>query len=581
MVFSNFEKLKQKSTSKNILKDSKDNIIGIIDENNNLLMINPNYKLQVSKTIQSNDNELIIVNKHNYGIKISDSIKFITPDGEKNISENHVHDYKTLNNIPNIVDYTDEKSRNACHNKIDSINSQKLNGYVVDNDKMIWDGKLIKSELNKKSNLNHVHDIKEIKNLPVSITQEKVNILISNLQKELKNYVYSYFKENIKEKLKQYSLNDHTHKEFNIDIFTKDEILELLNQFSKSDHTHSFPVYTDKDTIKVIKGQRLINTDQLNIKLKNYSNIIHKHSENEIQDLDKYSKNEIKDLLSDYSKLNHKHDKYATKNELYTDKDVKNVIDTYKDFFIHKLNLDEILKNYSKTDHIHEQNIDHIFDHLKTKIKTYLDGNINSINSQKLQGKDSSEFADVKHSHNFTDLNNRNHVHTEKEIRDLDKYKKSEVDKLLSNKANDKHKHHISDIVKFPKLYSDSDTNSYIQNNIIDDTKTSNNKVFSSEKVEVLLNNRARVEHSHKLQDVQEIKGYIERTVDMAVRVHVKNHKHSMFDITDKPTFYSDSQAKKAIGGQVNDNGYTTHDLWTADKIQKELAYLKKLIDSK
>src|SRR6056297_1232989 len=165
MVFSNFEKLKQKSTSKNILKDSKDNIIGIIDENNNLLMINPNYKLQVSKTIQSNNNELIIVNKNNYGIKISDSIKFITPDGEKPFSGDHVHDYNTLNNLPNITNYTDEKSRKACHNKIDSVNSQKLNGYTVNNDDMLWDSRLIMSELNKKSNSNHVHDVNEIKNL--------------------------------------------------------------------------------------------------------------------------------------------------------------------------------------------------------------------------------------------------------------------------------------------------------------------------------------------------------------------------------------------------------------------------------
>lgn len=584
--FSDFQRLSKTNNKKQVLKDSRDNTIGVIDENNNLLILNPNYKLQVSETIQSNSKNLIIKNSQNYGIKLDSTLKIISPDGEeKSLSEIHNHDYNNLRNLPVIPTYSEKQFRDACNGQIDALDSKTVNGFYVDNDKLLWDGKKIYNELKIKSNENHTHDVSQIKNLPLSLTEERVKNLIDyNSTKKIQNLT-DYFIDQIDQRLEFKSNIEHTH---DIDCYTQDEVTEFLSTKSDKDHTHDFPKYTNKDVINVVDnliGKKLVHKDSVKKELNTKSNIEHKHSEKEITDLDKYPKKQVDKLLKSKSDIDHKHslNEIAKKDELYSNKDAQKVVQKFikDEVLLTKNDIYDLVESKSDENHEHSIDIDLIIDEVKDKVKEFLENNINALNSQKLQNHSAQDFAAVNHTHNFQNLKNTKHKHSESDIDNLDKFSREEVNGFLANKANTSHSHTVSDIKNFPKLYRDKDTNYYIQNNLIDDSAPAPNKLYSSERIEALANNRARISHDHKLSDVKEVRGYIERTVEIAVKNNIKNHKHSMFDITDKPTFYNDSQARTAIGGQVNDSGESNTDIWSAKKIKNELEYLKKLIDSK
>ena len=574
MSFSDFQKLQKTTKEKHKLKDSENNIVGVIDEDNNLVIINPNYKLLVSNTIQSNTNELNLLNKSNTGIKIGNTIKIITPEGEKSINETHTHEYNDLNNLPNITHYSDDQARKACNNQIDAKDAKTLQGYTItDIDKKL------KDQIDSKPDKNHTHDATQIKNLPIPIEKDEIQFLIKTEQNRFSIKLQEHYNTYLEEVLNEKAEIDHTHSELqNIDKYSRHEIDKKLEQKSDVTHTHNFPKYSDNDVIKVINNKKLINSDYVKQQLKNYSLIDHTHSE--LQNIDKYSRHEIDKKLEQKSDVTHTHN-YLTKNDKYTDLDTKKVIDNYikNDVLISSSKLSSIVSGLAPINHEHEYDSQKIFNEIKEKVKNYLENNINSTNSYKLNNLTSDNFSKTDHTHDFKELKDIKHEHSEHEILDLDKYSKDEIDDKLDRKANVKHKHYINDIINFPKQYRDEDTNRFIQNNIIDDTNSAINKVFSSEKVEALLNNRSRLDHRHSINEINEIKGYIERTVEIAVKNSIKNHKHSMFDITDKPTFYNDSQARNAIGGQVNDRGDTNTDIWSAKKIQSELEYLKNLVD--
>ena len=573
MAFSDFQKIKKTTKEKYKLKDSNDNIIGVIDEHNNLIIINPNYKLQVSNTVQSNTNELNLLNKNQTGIKIGSNIKIITSEGEKSIGETHTHDYNELNNLPNIQNYSDEHARKACEDQINAKDAKTLNGFTVTDI-----GKNLNEKLDAKSDINHTHSASQIKNLPVSIKRDEVIKLINDSQNRY-SIIMEYYNAYLEDAFKEKSDINHTHPELkNLDKYSRSEIDKKLEKKSNINHTHNFPKYSDTDVLKVITDKKLINKDYLKQQLENYSPVDHTHPE--LKNLDKYSRSEIDKKLEKYSLVNHTHN-YLTKNDKYTDFDAKRVVDNYikSEIVLSKNSVLKILQDYSPVDHEHSYDSQKIFKEIKQNVKSYLNNNVTASNSYKLNGLSFDEFARNNHTHNFKELKNIKHDHNENDIKNLDKYTKIEIDEKLEKKADKKHKHHVNDIMNFPKQYRDADTNKFIQENIIDDTTSATNKVFSSEKTEALLNNRARLEHKHSINDINEIKGYIERTVEIAVKNSVKNHKHSMFDITDKPTFYNDGQARSAIGGKVNDEGTTDTDIWSANKVQNELSYLKSLID--
>jgi len=605
--FANLQSTNQfqkKHKDKQLIKESTSNqVIGAIDEKKNLFILNPSYTLSIGYALKNNYDTLSITNRRNVGIKISkNDVKITNSNSEEqsllDIIQNTVDEQlesidQTLNQPKN--EYTDSKAFKACNDK---VNAKTINNCKVDNEKStnknLWTGRKITKELSTKSNQDHEHLVEDIKNLPLSniVFKDDLNVQVNEINNELNIHINQLHQE-VENKLNQghvhsisslggYDNFNHEITKLKDSIKNKSDSIhthkDLLSQISNkvdSQDLEEFQKYTENN---FVSNQLLIS------KLREKANSSHQHTEKSIQDLDKYSKLQVDRLLEKRAKTNHSHssNQISDPEEIYSDQDttkvVNNLID--REILITKKDVLNRLTNKAPLDHSHniDHNLDIIFDKLKIKLRDYLKENLTAKNATHLENQPARNFAVVNHSHTFHQLKDTKHTHSELEIKNLDKYTKKEVNTLLDRKSNKKHKHNISEITNLPKQYSDRDVRQLITNEFINDDTLSPGRLFSSSKIDSLVNSKAPSIHNHKISEIKDIKGYIERTVEIAVKQNINNHTHSYFNIQDKPKKYLDGNARTAVGGQVNDHGTSQEDIWSANKIKNELEYLHSLI---
>ena len=603
--FSNIKSInnfKTQHKDKQLIKESNDNIIGAIDEKNNLFILNPNYILTIGYELKNNYDSLKITNRHNTGIKISnDDIKILKSNSEekslseiiKSIVDDKINSIDLQKNEKN--KYSDFKAINACDGKINSksVNNCKVDDNKITNKNLLTANK-ISNELSNKSDKNHTHSLEDINNLPLSNlisktelttlineTNNNINLQINQLHNELSNksniehdhkiYLTSYKSllkeiERIKYELESKSELNHEHSDLAFNISNK-------------------PTFQDLNEFFDYCKQNFIDIDEFSKKILKKSEINHNHTENSITNLDKYSKSQVDNLLNKKSKLNHSHkaEQILNPEDIYSDKNVINVINNFidREILITKKNIQNQLDNKSDLNHSHniDNSIDEIFNKLKAKLRDYLKENFTAKNSNLLDNQPAQNFAVVNHTHNFQNLSNKSHTHKESDISNLNKYTKKEIDNLIDNKSPKKHKHHISDITNLPKNYTNSDVRNLINKEYLIDTTISPETIYSSSKIDTLINSKAPAKHEHTLDQIKNIKGYIERTVDITVENN--KHSHSFLDLQDKPKVYNDRRIKEIVTAQIDDSNISNDSLWSSSKIRHEFEVLHSIIKDK
>ena len=606
--FSNVQSINQfkdKHKDKQLLKESSsDQVIGAIDEKKNLFILNPNYTLSIGYALTNNYDTLSITNRKNVGIKISkDDVKIVKSKEEEqsllDIIQTTIDEQ--LKSIKDKSDqpkdqYTDDKAFKACNNKINanSINTCKVDDKQTTN-KNLWTANKITKQLSNKSDTNHQHNLEDIKNLPMSkiVFKDDLTIQVNEINNELNIHLNQ-----IRQEIENKSNNNHIHNITNLDgydnfnheitelkesiknksdfIHTHEDLLLLLSDKADSQDLHDLQQYTENNFI----------TDQiLSSKLRAKANSNHQHSEKSIQDLDKYSKAEIDKFLNKRAKTNHSHtsNQISDPEEIYSDKDaikvINNLID--RELLITKKDIETKLANKSSLDHSHnvDDDLDYIFNNLKVKLRDYLKENLTVKNATHLNNQPAQNFAVVDHSHKFQELKDNQHTHKEEELTNLDKYTKKEVNELIDNKSHKKHKHHISDITNIPKQYTNRDVRQLITNEFIDDDTLSPGRLFSSSKIDSLVNSKAPANHTHNLDQVKDIRGYIERTVETSVKNN--KHSHSFLDLQDKPKVYNDKRIKDIASSLIDDKQISNETIWSSSKIRHEFEVLHDIIKSK
>jgi len=605
--FSNIQSLNQfKDTHKDkqLLKESSSNqVIGAIDEKNNLFILNPDYTLSIGYSLKNNYDSLSITNRHDVGIKFSKDdikIKMNSDSDEKSLLDiikssidQHSNSLTFSSSIESKEEYSDKKAFKACNNK---LNAKTINNCNVDDNKLsnktIWSAQKTNQELLNKPDKNHTHNLEDIKNLPVSkiIFQEELTTQIN----ELNNTNNIHFNQ-INQEIKNKSNKNHNHnlKDINgIETVNNEinEIRELIKNKAHFTHTHqdlSKQINNKLDLKEFSKFKTEIKQTQeykskIIDSIQNKASLFHTHSEDSIQNLDKYSKAEIDKFLSKKAKTNHSHSAAQITNpeDIYSDKDSINVIHNLidRELLITKKDVLDKISKKSDLNHTHDINnqMDTIFNSLKVKLRDYLKYNLTAKNSNLLENQPARNFAGVNHNHNFQDLKNNHHTHKETEILNLDKYTKKETDNLINTRSFKKHKHNVSEIINLPKPYTDRNVKILINNEFINDDLISSETLFSSSKIDSLINSKAPAVHTHNLEQIKNIKGYIERTVETSVKNN--KHIHSFLDLQDKPKVYNDKRIKDIALSQIKDDQISNTTLWSSSKIRHEFEVLHDII---
>ena len=570
-----------KLNKKQILKDQKDNIVGAIDEKHNLIILNDQYTLFTGGVIKSNSESIEILNKNNFGIKINNSnIEIINSNKTFTLSTDSIQ-HSQLDNVKSNDHhsrYSDQEAFNACNNNINSktINNCKISDSI--NSNTIWTSQTTFEHLSHKSHVDHTHDFSQIKNPPVPITKKdipSINHLISINQ--------------VNSKLLNKSNINHTHN-----TFTKEEINSLIRSNIKNIYNaNSDSELIEKlslNELKFKKDLKELKTSidqttyfqnqlldkkfkQFNVQISNSkAQLDHKHSEfNSI-----FTKPQIIDLLKSKASFNHTHPPISIP-PAYSDQETNLVIDKLIDNgkLILSDQVHSLLKTKSSIDHNHsltEPVINQIFSKLKTQIRDYLKDNFIAKNSIQLNGFSDQDFAAVNHTH---PIEKHKHSDLEIKIQNIDKYTKKEIDIKFNTKSNNNHRHSVTEIINLPKQYTDRDTNIFMQSMIKDIENPSTYSLYSSQKINQLVNTKSPTVHQHTLTDIKEIKGYITSTVDMAVNNN--RHIHRMIDIVDKPKPITNDYIQTLMINDVNESKNNT---WSAHKIKIELEYLYELIQT-